>query len=186
MQLERFVVLDRDGVINEDADDYIKSADEWVPIPGSLEAIAALTHARFRIVVVSNQSGLARGFFDLGSLNRMHRKLREAAYLLGGRVEMILFCPHGPHEGCLCRKPAAGLFRDIGERTGLVMRGLPFVGDSFTDIQAARLVGMEPILVRTGKGARTLAQEGAALAGVAIFDDLKSVSEELICRWGGS
>ncbi|WP_295445281.1 D-glycero-beta-D-manno-heptose 1,7-bisphosphate 7-phosphatase [uncultured Thiodictyon sp.] len=186
MQLERFLILDRDGVINEDSDDYIKSEAEWVPIPGSLEAIAELTHAGFRIVVVSNQSGLARGLFDLGSLNRMHRKLRESAYLLGGQIEMVMFCPHAPHEGCLCRKPRLGLFREIGDRTGLILRGLPFVGDSLTDIQAARLVGMEPILVKTGKGARTLAQGGAALDGVAIFDDLKSVSEELICRWGSS
>ncbi|WP_295392038.1 D-glycero-beta-D-manno-heptose 1,7-bisphosphate 7-phosphatase [uncultured Thiodictyon sp.] len=186
MQLERFVILDRDGVVNEDSDDYIKSAGEWVPIPGSLEAIAMLTRAGFRIAIASNQSGLSRGLFDLGALNRIHRKLRETAYLFGGRVEMILFCPHAPQDQCFCRKPQPGLLSQIADRTGVILRGLPFVGDSLADIQAARIVGMEPILVKTGKGTRTLAQGGAVLEGVAVFDDLKSVSKELICRWSRS
>jgi 1-acyl-sn-glycerol-3-phosphate acyltransferase len=171
MLRERFVVLDRDGVINEDSDDYVRSPAEWVPIPGSIEAIAGLTRAGFRIAVVSNQSGLARGFFDLGALNAMHRKLRDLTSLRGGRLEMILFCPHGPGERCNCRKPQVGLLREIETRATLDLIGLPFIGDSLGDIRAARQAGMVPILVKTGKGERTITTGGADLNGVSVFDD---------------
>jgi len=180
---ERFVFLDRDGVINMDSDDYIRSLSEWMPIPGSIDAIATLTHAGFRIAIITNQSGLARGFFDLGTLNAIHRKLRDLASLRGGRVEMILFCPHGPADNCGCRKPKSGLLRQVEARVGIDLRGLPFIGDSLGDVLAAKRVGMEPVLVRTGKGSRTLAQGGTALNGVAVFDDLKAASEKLIDRW---
>lgn len=180
------VVLDRDGVINEDSDDYIRSAEAWVPIPGSIEAIGVLTRAGFRIAVVTNQSGLARGFFGLGELNAMHMKMRELAAAHGGRVDMVLFCPHGPWEHCNCRKPQPGLLRQIEARTGVRLRGLPLVGDSGSDVVAARCLGMKPLLVKTGKGRRTLASEATGLAGIAVFEDLLAVSVELINRWGDS
>ena len=183
MPRERFVILDRDGVINEDSDNYIRSPAELVSIPGSMDAIARLTHAGFRIAIVSNQSGLARGLFDLGTLNAIHRKLRDLASLRGGRLEMILFCPHGPGENCACRKPQPGLLRQVEARAGLDLRGLPFIGDSLCDVRAAREVGMEPMLVKTGKGVRTLSLGGADLKDVPVFEDLKAASEELIYRW---
>lgn len=183
MPRERFVLLDRDGVINQDSDDYIRCAAQWVPIPGSMEAIAALTKAGFRIAIVSNQSGLARGLFDLGALNTMHRKLRDLASLLGGRLEMILFCPHEPGEHCACRKPQPGLLRIVGDRTGLDLRGLPFIGDSISDVRAAREVGMAPMLVKTGKGLRTLGLRAADLKGVPVFEDLRAAADELINHW---
>lgn len=186
MQRQRFVFLDRDGVINEDSDSYIRSAGEWLPIPGSVEGIAGLTHAGFRVAVISNQSGLARGFFDLRALNAMHRKLRDLLSLKGGRVEMIAFCPHAPGASCRCRKPEPGLVIQVAQRARVALQGLPFVGDSLADIQVAKALGMQPILVKTGKGRRTLAVGGVELDDILVFDDLRAVSEALIRRWGNS
>lgn len=183
MARKRFVILDRDGVINEDSDDYVRSASQWIPIPGSIEAIAALTCAGFRIAVVSNQSGLARGLFDLGALNAMHRKLRDLTSLRGGRLEMILFCPHGPADHCGCRKPQIGLLKQVATRATLNLDGLPFIGDSLGDVRAARQAGMVPILVKTGKGKRTISAGGSDLTGVQVFDDLKAAADELIYYW---
>lgn len=183
MAHERIVVLDRDGVINEDRDDYVRSAEQWVPIRGSLEAIGDLTRAGVRILVVSNQSGLARGLFDIRALNAMHRKFIESAQRLGGRIEMILFCPHGPWEACECRKPGTRLIGEIAQRLGVNLSGVPFVGDSASDLQLARATGMAPILVKTGKGQRTLCS-GAVAPGVSVFENLLAVSTELINCWG--
>lgn len=150
----RLLILDRDGVINEDRDDYVKSADEWVPIPGSLEAIARLSRAGWRIAVATNQSGLARGLFDMAALNAMHRKMHDLVAEAGGRIEAVFFCPHGPDDGCTCRKPLPGLFRAIGERFGVDLAGVPVVGDTVRDLAGAVAVGARPYLVLTGKGAR--------------------------------
>lgn len=180
MGIERFVFLDRDGVINADSEHYVRSDSAWVPIPGSIDAIANLTHAGFRIAVVSNQSGLARGYFDIGSLNSMHRKLRDLVSLRGGHIEMIVFCPHLPDEGCTCRKPLPGMLRQVQARTGIELRGLPLIGDSLTDIEAASQAGMVPILVRTGKGLQTLASGGNLVKDILVYDDLKAASEDLI------
>ncbi len=183
MARERFVLLDRDGVINQDSDDYIRCAAQWMPIPGSIDAIAALTRAGFRIAIVSNQSGLARGLFDLGALNAMHRKLRDLASLWGGRLEMIVFCPHESGEHCACRKPRPGLLRSVSDRTGLDLHGLPFIGDSISDVRAAREAEMAPMLVKTGKGLRTLRLWEADLKGVPVFDNLTAAADELINHW---
>jgi D-glycero-D-manno-heptose 1,7-bisphosphate phosphatase len=177
---ERVVLLDRDGVINEDSDAYVKSPDEWTPIPGSLEAIARLSGAGFRVAIVSNQSGLARGLFDLSKLGRIHQKLRDLLARQGGRVEMIAFCPHAPTQDCECRKPQPGLLKSVGQRLGVTLEGIPFIGDSFTDVQAARSLGMEPWLVLTGKGRMVLESESRLLGGVKIVADLRGVVEELI------
>lgn len=177
---DRVIFLDRDGVINEDSDSYIKSTEEWIPIPGSLEAIARLSGAGFRIAIVSNQSGLSRGLFDLSTLGRMHQKLRDLLAKQGGRVEMIAFCPHHPDQGCECRKPQPGLLKSAAQRLGIDLKGVPFVGDSLTDIQAARFFGMEPWLVKTGKGSGLVKSATEGLQGVKVAADLRSVAEELI------
>ncbi len=152
----RLIILDRDGVINEDSDAYIKSPEEWIPIPGSLEAIARLNRADYRVVVATNQSGLARGLFDLDTLTRIHEKMHRALADVGGSIDAIFFCPHGPEDKCACRKPNAGLFHDIARRMGVSLQDVPAIGDSLRDLQAAESVGAQPILVLTGKGAHTL------------------------------
>lgn len=176
----RLVILDRDGVINEDSDAYIKSADEWRPIPGSLEAIARLHHAGYRVLVASNQSGIARGLFTIDDLNAMHRKMALALSQVGGQVEGVFFCPHAPEDGCRCRKPFPGLIVDIGRRLQVDLTGVPSIGDALRDIQAARAVGARPILVLTGKGQGTLDAHRADLAGVAVYPDLAAAAEGLV------
>jgi D-glycero-D-manno-heptose 1,7-bisphosphate phosphatase len=149
----KLVILDRDGTINEDRDDYVKSPEEWVPIPGALEAIARLHQAGWHVVIASNQSGLGRGLFDMGTLNAMHLKMNELLAPLGGRVDAVFFCPHAPEDHCNCRKPLPGLFEQIGRRYGIDLTGAPAVGDTLRDLQASTAVGCAPHLVRTGKAA---------------------------------
>ena len=175
----QLIILDRDGVINEDSDDYIKSPEEWVPIPGSLEAIARLTRAGYRIAVASNQSGVARGLFDLETLQRINDKMREAVVAAGGKIAGIFFCPHGPDDGCACRKPRPGLLHDIAAHFDIDLGGVPAVGDSLRDIQAAQAVGAKPILVRTGKGKDTV-KRGKGLGGVEIYADLAAAVDALL------
>lgn len=177
--LPRLLVLDRDGVINEDSDEYIKSAEEWVPIAGSLEAIARLNHAGVKVVVATNQSGIGRGLFTVEDLNRMHAKFQRALTRLGGHVDGIFFCPHTPEVGCECRKPAPGLLRSISLRFGLPLIGIPVIGDSKRDLDAAIAVKAQPVLVRTGKGQRTLASH-PELADLPVYDDLADAVDQLL------
>ena len=149
----KLVILDRDGTINVDSDEFIKSPDEWVPLPGALEAIARLNHAGWHVAVASNQSGLGRGLFDVASLNAIHAKMHKALAAIGGRIDAVFYCPHSPDEGCQCRKPLPGLFEQIGERFGVDQKSVPVVGDTFRDLQAGVAVGCQPHLVLTGKGA---------------------------------
>jgi D-glycero-D-manno-heptose 1,7-bisphosphate phosphatase len=149
----KLVILDRDGAINEDSDEFVKAADEWVALPGALEAIAKLHHAGWHVVIATNQSGLGRGLFDVVALNAMHTKMHKALAALGGRVDAVFYCPHAPDEGCACRKPKPGLFEQIGERFGVDLHGVPTVGDSVRDLQAGVAAGCEPHLVLTGKSA---------------------------------
>lgn len=167
----KLIVLDRDGVINEDSDAFIKNPEEWIPIPGSLEAIAKLHRADYRIVIATNQSGLARGLLDFDMLTRIHDKMLHQIADAGGDIEAIFFCPHGPTEGCQCRKPAPGMFKEIAARFKADLTGVPAIGDSLRDIEAAQAVRARPILVKTGKGQRTLAREGG-LGGIEVYDDL--------------
>lgn len=152
------VILDRDGVINEDSDAFVKSAAEWRPIPGSIDAIARLHRSGYTVAIATNQSGIGRGLFDREALYRMHRKLRRLVREAGGEIGMIAYCPHRPDEACDCRKPKTGLLERIGQRYGKRLDGVPAVGDSLRDLQAARAVGATPWLVLTGKGVRTEAQ----------------------------
>lgn len=177
----KLIILDRDGVINQDSDDYIKSAEEFIPLPGSLDAIARLHRAGYTIVVATNQSGIARGYFDVDTLNRMHEKLYQLLAAKGGQIDGIFYCPHGPDDICGCRKPKPGLLLDIKARFNTAMQDVPAVGDSLRDLQAARSVGAKPVLVRTGKGERTLAG-GEGLDGVPVYDDLASYVDELLIQ----
>jgi D-glycero-D-manno-heptose 1,7-bisphosphate phosphatase len=147
----KLVILDRDGTINADRDDYVKSADEWEPLPGALEAIAQLNHAGVQVAVATNQSGLGRGLFDMAALNAMHAKMNKMLAAVGGRVDAVFFCPHSPEESCRCRKPGPGLFEQIAERFGVPMSGVPVVGDTVRDLLAGTAVGCQPHLVLTGK-----------------------------------
>jgi D-glycero-D-manno-heptose 1,7-bisphosphate phosphatase len=176
----KLIILDRDGVINQDADGYIKSVDEWTPIPGSLEAIARLQHTGYKVAVATNQSGLARGLFTIDDLNAMHKKMQRELGVHGGQVEAIFFCPHGPNEGCYCRKPSPGLLIDISERLQTSLKGTPVIGDSYRDIKAARTVGAFPILVRTGKGIATLANHKEQLSDIPVYADLAAAATAVL------
>lgn len=151
----KLVILDRDGVINRDSDQFIKSPDEWKPIPGSLEAIARLNQWGFRVLVATNQSGVGRGLFDMDMLNAIHEKMHRSVMLAGGRIDAVFFCPHAAEDKCDCRKPKPGLMRQIAARYNTDLTGVPAVGDSLRDLQAAVAVGAQPYLVLTGKGEKT-------------------------------
>ena len=182
----KLVIVDRDGTINEDRDDYVKSADEWVPMPGALEAVARLNHAGWHVVVATNQSGLGRGLYDMETLNSMHRKMHDGLARLGGRIDAVFFCPHAPEDACRCRKPLPGLFEEIADRYGLDLAGVPSVGDTLRDLQAATAVGCEPHFVRTGKGAELddagLQGIREQIPGVTIHDDLGAFADWLVTR----
>lgn len=173
------IILDRDGVINYDSDDYIKSPEEWVPIPGSLEAIARLHQARYRIVVITNQSGVGRGVLDMETLGRIHARMLDAVREAGGEIDGVFLCPHRPEDHCDCRKPSPGLFVKVSEQLKVDLNGIYAVGDCERDIIAARRVMALPVLVRTGKGEQTLRQS-RELAGVAVFEDLAAFTSALL------
>ena len=149
------VILDRDGVINHDSDDYIKSPDEWQPLPGSLEAIARLCRADYTVVVATNQAGVGRGLFSQEMLIRIHRKMASSIRDKGGRLDSVFFCPHSPAEQCGCRKPKPGMLLEISDRLGIGLSSVPVVGDSLRDLEAAEAAGAIPVLVKTGRGRLT-------------------------------
>lgn len=174
----KLVILDRDGVINADSDQFIKSPDEWKAIPGSLEAIARLTQAGYRVVVATNQSGVGRGLFDMATLNSINNKMHRAVEKAGGRIEAVFYCPDSAESESEFRKPRAGMFRDIGERFNTQLAGVPAVGDSLRDLQAAAAVRAQPILVLTGKGTKTH-EAGGLPEGTRIYDDLAAVAADI-------
>ena len=177
----KLIVLDRDGVINYDSENFIKSPDEWRPVPGSVEAIARLNHAGYRVVVATNQSGIGRGLFDMGMLNTIHEKMHKALAHAGGRVDAIFFCPHTADSKCECRKPRAGMLLEIGKRFNTELTGVPCIGDSLRDLQAAEAVGAQPMLVLTGKGEKTL-REGSFPKSTVIFPDLAFAVSALLAE----
>ena len=174
------IILDRDGVINEDSDNYIKNADEWQALPGSLAAIAVLSSAGFTLAVASNQSGIARGLFDQAALDAMHHKMLELVDGAGGRISKVVICPHGPDDGCDCRKPMPGLLEQLAIHFETSLTGVPVIGDALRDLEAAAAVGATPILVRTGKGVRTEAALPERFANIAVYDDLADVARALL------
>ena len=173
------IILDRDGVINHDSDDFIKTPAEWEPIEGSLEAIAKLTYAGYRIVVITNQSGIARGLLDVNTLSQIHSKMRRMVAQVGGKLEAVFYCPHGPDDDCDCRKPADGAYKELAHRLRIDLKEVPAIGDSLRDIQAAQSVGANPILVKTGKGQQTLSDPDLP-ADVPVYEDLAAVVDALL------
>lgn len=174
----KLVILDRDGVINEDSDAFIKSPEEWKPIPGSLDAIGRLSRAGWRVVVASNQSGLRRKLLDIEALNRIHDKMHRQLAEVGGRIDAIFICPCLPKEKCACRKPGSGMLNALSERLHLPLTQVPFIGDRASDLEAARAGGARPWLVRTGSGAKTEVS-GVDLSDVTVVDDLAAAADLL-------
>lgn len=174
----KLVILDRDGTINYDSDQYIKSPAEWRPIPGSLEAIGRLTQAGYRIVVATNQSGIARGLFDTSTLIAIHDTLQRAAAQAGGRVDAFFFCPHAPDSTCACRKPKPGMVLEVARRFNVSLADVYMVGDTLRDIEAASAAGARPVLVLSGRGRETL-EEGRLPPGTAVFENLAAFAEHL-------
>jgi len=175
----KLAILDRDGVINHDSDQYIKSPAEWRPIAGSIEAIARLNQHGFRIAVATNQSGIGRGLFDMATLNAINDKMMELVFRQGGRIDALFFCPHTAVEDCGCRKPKTGMLEEIGARFHTELKGIPLIGDSLKDLQAAEAVGAQPILVLTGKGKATR-DAGGLPKKTLVFDDLAAASHHLV------
>ena len=175
----KLIILDRDGVINFDSAQFIKTPDEWKPIPGSLEAIARLNQAGYRVVVATNQSGIGRGLFDLPTLNAIHDKMHKACALVGARIDAVFFCPHTSESKCNCRKPKSGMIEEISARYNTTLEGVPAVGDSLRDLQATAALGARPYLVLTGKGTKTQAAGGLP-EGTMIYPDLAAVVATLI------
>jgi len=176
----RLVILDRDGVINQDSAEFVKSADEWLPLPGSIAAIASLSAAGFVVAVASNQSGLARKLFDAEALEAIHQKLRELVVSAGGYVDRIIVCPHGPNDDCECRKPKPGMLLELGSDYGVSLQDVPMVGDSLSDLQAASAAGAKPVLVRTGNGSYTERHLPPELLAINIYDDLSAAAAAMV------
>ena len=175
----KLIVLDRDGVINRDSKNFVRRAEEWQPLPGSIEAIVQLSSKGFRIAVASNQSGLGRGLFGYHELAAIHTRMLGAVAQLGGRIDGVFFCPHAPGAKCLCRKPLPGLYDEIRRYFGTSLDGVKSVGDSERDLLAARAAGADPVLVRTGNGATTERRLGAD-AGVPVYDDLAAFANSYL------
>jgi len=175
----KLVILDRDGVVNYDSKQFIKSPAEWRPIPGSIDAIAKLSQAGYRVIIATNQSGIGRGLFDMDTLNAIHEKMHRTVQQAGGRIDAIFYCPHAIEADCQCRKPRTGMFERIAGCFNVDLVGTPSVGDSLRDLQAAAAVGARPLLVLTGKGTQTLA-EGGLPEGTQVFPDLATAAEEIL------
>ena len=177
----KLVILDRDGVINQDSAQFIKSPDEWKPVPGSLDAIAKLNQSGYRVVVATNQSGVGRGLFDMNTLNAINRKMHDAVFQAGGRIDAVFFCPHAADSKCGCRKPKTGLFVDISQRFNMSLAGVPAIGDSLRDLQAASAVGAHPMLVLTGKGEKTFTAGDLPL-DTMVFDNLLAAAKHILAK----
>ncbi len=175
----KLIILDRDGVINQDSDAFIKSPEEWIPIAGSLEAIARLNQAGYTVVVATNQSGIARKLFDMEILNAIHYKMHTAAQHAGASIDAIFYCPHAADSNCDCRKPKPGMIREIALRYDIELKGVPIVGDSLRDLQAGFILGCAPHLVLTGKGETTLAAGGLP-PGTQVHHNLTTMVEYLL------
>ncbi len=175
----KLVILDRDGVINQDSVNCIKNPNEWIPIPGSLEAIALLNQSGFRVAIATNQSGIARGLFDMATLNAIHDKMCRALAHVGGRIDALFYCPHSADDHCTCRKPKTGMIEDISRRFSVDLSDVYAVGDAPRDIQAFANAGCKPMLVLTGKGEETLLQ-GNLPEGTLVFADLNEAVQHII------
>jgi D-glycero-D-manno-heptose 1,7-bisphosphate phosphatase len=179
--MKQLIILDRDGVINYDSDEYIKSPQEWQPIDGSLEAIARLNHAGYRVAVATNQSGVARKLFNMDTLVDIHNKMHKLVAEVGGHIDAVAFCPHAPRDDCECRKPKPGMLIDLAKRFNANPADLYIIGDSLRDLQAAAAVNAKPILVKTGKGEKVVnILDESGLGNVPVFDDLAAATDYLL------
>lgn len=178
----QLVILDRDGVLNQESSAFVKSTDEWQPLPGSMEALGLLSASGYTIAVATNQSGIARGLFDRKALQAMHRKLRRLAAKQGGRVDRIVYCPHGPDDACDCRKPRPGLLLRLARHYGVSLRGVPVVGDSLRDLDAAEAAAAKPVLLLTGNGIQTSAKLAKLGRTVETHEDLLAFARSLVGR----
>ncbi len=180
----KLIILDRDGVINKDSSTFIKSPEEWVPLKGSLEAIARLSQAGYEVVIVTNQSGIGRGLFSADTLAKIHVRMIDYVQQHGGKIQSILFCPHHPDDGCNCRKPLPGMYHELAERLNINYSGVYSVGDSVRDLQAAKAVGASPVLVKTGNGKKSLKKIATDptidLDGTLVFDTLATFTDALL------
>lgn len=179
---EKLIILDRDGVINLDSPDFIKSPEEWIPLPGSLEAIAKLNQAGYKVAIATNQSGIARGLYDEITLNQIHEKMHKMLSKVGGHIDGIFFCPHGPEDNCDCRKPKIGLLEQIEQQFNIPIKNknILCVGDSLRDLEAAFSMGLKPILVLTGNGKETARKLPSHLKDIPQYQDLASFILELV------
>jgi D-glycero-D-manno-heptose 1,7-bisphosphate phosphatase len=184
--IPKLIILGRDGILNEFREDHIKAPEEWVPVPGALEAVSRLNHAGWHVVVATNQSGIGRGMIDMAAVNAVHAHMMRSLQGFGGRIDAVFFCPHTPEDGCDCRKPLPGMMLDIGRRYGVDLREVPMVGDTLRDLQAAQAAGCEPHLVRSGRAAALGADEVAALIaqvpGTFVHQDLGELASHLLER----
>jgi len=184
--IPKLIILGRDGILNEFREDHIKAPEEWVAVPGALEAVSRLNHAGWHVVVATNQSGIGRGMIDMAAVNAVHAHMLRELQQLGGRIDAVFFCPHTPEDGCTCRKPLPGLLHDIAQRYGVDMATVPMVGDTLRDLQAALAAGCEPHLVRTGRAAALDADEVARLLqqvpGAFMHSDLAALAAHLLER----
>ena len=177
----KLIILDRDGVINHDSDDYIKSVDEWQPIDGSLQAIGRLCQAGYTVAIATNQSGISRGYYDVATMHAMHKKMSLLLEQYGGYVDAIFFCPHGPKDDCDCRKPKPGMLLEIASRFQCQLKNVAFIGDTINDVRTAYAAGALPILVRTGKGETTLTSaEAKELENVPVYKDLAAATQAIL------
>lgn len=179
----RLVLIDRDGVVNEDREDFVRSTSDWVPIEGSLGAISRLNRAGFLVALATNQSGVARGLISEMALEAIHRKLSAQLAIQDGHLDAIFVCHHGPSDGCDCRKPRPGLLKAALSRFDLRAAEAVFIGDRETDLRAALCAGVRPILVRTGYGSD--AEAFALSRGIHVADDLAQASELILSAHPG-
>jgi D-glycero-D-manno-heptose 1,7-bisphosphate phosphatase len=184
MTQSRMIILDRDGVINQDSDDYIKSVDEWHPLPGSIEAISRLKKAGYLVTIASNQSGIARGLYSEGDLAKIHTKMESLLAARGAKLDGIYYCPHGPEANCICRKPKPGLLFKIAKEFGIKLSETIFVGDNISDIRAADIANAKAVLVRTGKGEEVM-QNYSEAVNVPAYDDLAHFVRETLRKKHG-
>lgn len=173
----KLVILDRDGVINRDSATFIKNPNEWIPIPGSLEAIAQLNQHGYRVAVATNQSGIARGYFDMATLNAIHDKMHKALAQVGGRIDAVFYCPHAADDHCECRKPKTDMIEEIGRRFNIELNKVPGVGDALRDLQAFDKAGCQPYLVRTGKGEETYNLADVPMNTIVVADLAAAVQD---------
>lgn len=179
--IPKLIILDRDGVINEDSDLYIKSLAEWIPIPGSIEAIALLSKQRIPIAIATNQSGIGRGYYSVNTMLDIHQNLISRLKSIGGKIEHISFCPHLPSDNCICRKPKTGMITEISQICQInINKNCYFIGDSLKDIQAATTAGCSPILVKSGKGVNTLKNNPELINVIPVFNNLLEFTEDLL------